>query len=40
VPVFTTRGVGIYYNRPRIFAGPEVVIFTMNRITFGPAFGR
>jgi len=29
VPVFTSRGVGVYYNAPRIFARPEVVIFTM-----------
>ena len=29
VPVFTSRGVGVYYNVPRIFARPEVVIFTM-----------
>ena len=29
VPVFTSRGVGPYYNWPRIFARPEVVIFTM-----------
>ena len=29
VPVFTSRGVGSYYNWPRIFARPEVVIFTM-----------
>ena len=28
-PVFTSRGVGPYYNWPRIFAQPEVVIFTM-----------
>ena len=28
-PVFTSRGVGSYYNWPRIFAQPEVVIFTM-----------
>lgn len=29
VPVFTSSGVGDYYNWPRIFARPEVVIFTM-----------
>jgi predicted MPP superfamily phosphohydrolase len=29
VPVFTGNGVGEYYNVPRIFARPEVVIFTM-----------
>ena len=28
-PVFTTSGVGEYYFWPRIFARPEVVIFTM-----------
>jgi len=27
--VFTSSGIGIYYNTPRIFARPEVVIFTM-----------
>jgi len=31
VPVFTSRGVGVYYNWPRIFARPEVVIFTLYR---------
>jgi len=31
VPVFASRGVGVYYNWPRIFARPEVVIFTMYR---------
>ena len=30
VPVFTSRGVGVYYEIPRIFARPEVVIFTMS----------
>lgn len=30
VPVFTTAGVGVYYSVPRVFARPEVVIFTMN----------
>lgn len=30
-PVFTSRGVGPYYSWPRIFARPEVVIFTMYR---------
>lgn len=29
VPIFTSRGVGVYYTIPRIFARPEVVIFTM-----------
>jgi hypothetical protein len=29
VPVFTTSGVGDYFDAPRIFARPEVVIFTM-----------
>jgi len=29
VPVFTTRGVGVYYSWPRVFSRPEVVIFTM-----------
>ena len=28
-PVFVTSGVGQYYNVPRVFARPEVVIFTM-----------
>lgn len=31
VPVFTSRGVGVYYNWPRIFARPEVIIFTISR---------
>jgi len=31
VPVFTSRGIGVYYTLPRIFARPEVVIFTMYR---------
>jgi len=30
VPIFTSRGVGPYYNWPRIFARPEVIIFTMH----------
>lgn len=30
VPIFTSRGIGPYYNWPRIFARPEVIIFTMN----------
>ena len=34
VPVFTSGGVGVYYNAPRIFARPEVVIFTMYSITY------
>ena len=29
VPMFTSRGIGVYYAIPRIFARPEVVIFTM-----------
>ncbi|MCL2364208.1 MAG: metallophosphoesterase [Defluviitaleaceae bacterium] len=29
VPVFTSSGIGVYYTVPRIFARPEVVIFTM-----------
>jgi len=29
VPVFTSSGIGVYYALPRIFARPEVVIFTM-----------
>jgi len=29
VPVFTSRGIGVYYLIPRIFARPEVVIFSM-----------
>ena len=28
-PVFTSSGIGVYYVIPRIFARPEVVIFTM-----------
>ena len=31
VPVFTSNGVGDYYSVPRIFARPEVVVFTMLR---------
>ena len=31
VPVFVSRGIGVYYSIPRIFARPEVVIFTMVR---------
>lgn len=27
-PVFTTAGIGVYYNIPRVFNPPEVVIFT------------
>ena len=30
LPVFTTRGVGSYYNWPRIFARPEVIVLTMH----------
>lgn len=30
VPVFTTVGVGDYYNLPRIFNRPEVIIFSMH----------
>lgn len=29
IPIFTSRGIGPYYNWPRIFARPEVIIFTM-----------
>ena len=29
VPVYTSNGIGDYYTVPRIFARPEVVIFTM-----------
>ena len=29
VPMFTSSGIGVYYALPRIFARPEVVIFTM-----------
>ena len=29
VPVFTSSGIGVYFAIPRIFARPEVVIFTM-----------
>ena len=29
VSVFVSRGVGVYYAWPRIFARPEVIIFTM-----------
>jgi len=32
VPVFTSRGVGVYYSIPRIFARPEVIIFTMRNV--------
>jgi hypothetical protein len=32
VPVFTSVGVGDYYNIPRIFARPEVVIITMRNV--------
>jgi hypothetical protein len=32
VPVFSSSGVGDYYNVPRIFARPEVVIFTMYNV--------
>jgi len=28
-PVFTSRGIGVYYHVPRIMSRPEVVIFTM-----------
>ncbi|MCL2372528.1 MAG: metallophosphoesterase [Defluviitaleaceae bacterium] len=31
VPVFTSSGIGVYYNVPRIFARPEVVVFSMFR---------
>lgn len=29
VPIYVSSGVGVYYSIPRIFARPEVVIFTM-----------
>jgi predicted MPP superfamily phosphohydrolase len=29
VPVFVSSGIGAYYSVPRIFARPEVVIFTL-----------
>jgi len=29
IPVFTSSGIGVYYEVPRIFVRPEVVIFTM-----------
>ena len=29
VPVFVSSGVGVYYDLPRIFARPEVVVFTI-----------
>lgn len=29
VPVFVSRGIGVYYDIPRIFARPEVVIFSI-----------
>ena len=29
VPVFVSRGIGVYYDIPRVFASPEVVIFSM-----------
>jgi predicted MPP superfamily phosphohydrolase len=32
VPVFTSSGVGDYYTIPRIFARPEVVIFTVYNV--------
>jgi len=28
-PVFVSRGIGVYYDIPRVFARPEVVIFSM-----------
>ncbi|MCL2197586.1 MAG: metallophosphoesterase [Defluviitaleaceae bacterium] len=36
VPVFVSTGVGVYYNVPRVFARPEVVIFTMYTVTKTP----
>jgi len=33
VPIFTSRGTGPYYNWPRVFARPEVIIFTMYSTT-------
>jgi len=35
VPVFVSSGVGPYYSVPRIFARPEVVIFTMKNSAGG-----
>ncbi|MCL2854392.1 MAG: DUF1294 domain-containing protein [Defluviitaleaceae bacterium] len=32
-PIFTSRGIGVYYHIPRIFSRPEVVIFTMHHGT-------
>ena len=29
VPIFVSNGIGTYYNVPRIFSRPEVIIFTM-----------
>jgi len=29
VPIFVSRGIGVYYSIPRILARPELVIFTM-----------
>jgi len=29
IPIFTSRGGGPYYNWPRIFARPEIIIFTL-----------
>jgi len=34
VPVFTSSGIGVYYALPRIFARPEVVIFTMYSVEY------
>ena len=31
VPVFTSSGIGVYYTTPRIWARPEVIIFTLRR---------
>ena len=32
IPVFVSRGIGVYYDIPRVFARPEVVIFTMHTV--------
>ena len=29
IPVFVSRGIGVYYSIPRVFSRPEVVIFIM-----------
>ena len=32
--MYVTSGVGVYYNVPRMFTRPEVVIFTMHSYPF------